>query len=596
MNRRDFLKLSAFTGASLALPGCTKAYFANANDRPNILFIAIDDLRPELGCYGDKFIKTPSIDQLAKSGVVFNHAYCQQAVCNPSRASLLTGMRPDTARVWDLRVHFRENVPEVVTLPQHFKENGYYTVGIGKIYHGVSGHMEDPLTWSVPKMQPKVNKSWDKWELPDEIVQQREDLKAKLLAEGKTQQQVDRIRASATACEDVLDNERYDGAQTDAAVEKLAQLKDQSTPFFLAVGYIRPHLPFNPPKKYWDMYDRESIPLAANDFLPKDAPPVAMNTMYELRDYMDFLGTPAPDQGELTEQQQRLLKHGYYACVSFIDAQVGRLMDALDKSGLRDNTIVVLWGDHGWKLGEHRSWCKQTNYEIDTRVPLIVSAPQAKSKGTKSDALVEFIDIYPTLCELADLKKPSHLEGLSFKPLMDDPTLTWKQGAFSQFLRRHQGVQYLGHSIRTSRYRFVEWRDCHTGKIHAVELYDHKDDPQENYNIANRDQNKALVAKLAKQLRQTCPALPPGTVVPQKRSAKSDKRVSIEIINKFDEPTVVYWLGFYGERHTVCSLKPGQKHTLKTSIGHLFKAVSQSGRKTMLFKIQDDQQQPVVIK
>lgn len=593
MNRREFLKVSGVAAVSLVLPNRVPANTDSIhNNRPNILFIAVDDLRPELGCYGNDIIKTPYIDRLARGGVLFNRAYCQQAVCNPSRASLLTGMRPDSVRVWDLRVHFRETVPDVVTLPQHFKDNGYYTAGIGKIYHTVAGHMEDPISWSIPKMKPKAKF----WVWPDEVLEERKKLHERLRAEGKSEAQVNRIRATATVCEDVPDNARYDGAQTDVAIEKLRELKNHSNPFFLAVGYIRPHLPFAPPKKYWDMYDRDSIPLAENDFLPKGSPPVAMNTMYELRDYMDFLNTPSPTKGALTEEQQRLLKHGYYASVSFVDAQVGRLMDALDGLGLRDNTIVILWGDHGWKLGEHRSWCKQTNYEDDTRVPLIVSAPRCEARGMTCEALVEFIDIYPTLCDLSGLPIPEHAEGKSFKPLLNDTGLPWKQGAFSQFLRRYEGTQYMGHSIRTNRYRFVEWRNCETVAVSFRELYDHQSDPQENVNIADKDENKILVAGLAKQLRETCPPLPPRATLPRLRSVKSTAPTVLRIINKLDEPVSIYWLDYYGGRQKKGFLKPNQEVRQNTFLGQLFIAVSESGTNSFLINSKDFQTQPAILR
>ncbi|MHC4085386.1 MAG: sulfatase-like hydrolase/transferase, partial [Planctomycetota bacterium] len=509
-----------------------------------------------------------------------------------SRASLLTGMRPDSVKVWDLRVHFRETVPDVVTLPQHFKNNGYHTAGIGKIYHTVGGHMEDPISWSVPKMKPKGRF----WIWPDEVRAEHKKFRDRLRAEGKSQSQVDRIRATATVCEEVPDNARYDGAQTDVAIEKLREIKDYSNPFFLAVGYIRPHLPFVPPKKYWDMYDRDSIPLADNDFLPKESPAVAMNTMYELRDYMDFLNTSSPAKGALTKEQQKLLKHGYYASVSFIDAQVARLMDELDRLGLRDNTIVILWGDHGWKLGEHRSWCKQTNYEDDTRVPLIISAPGCQARGRTCNALVELIDIYPTLCDLSSLPISEQLEGRSFKPLLNDPALSWKQGAFSQFLRRYKGTQYMGHSIRTNRYRFVEWRNCQTGKVFASELYDHQSDPYENINIADKNENKKLVYELSKQLRKTCPVLPSRVTLPKVCSFKSEIPTSLQIINKLAEPVDIYWLDYYGGRQKRGFLKSKQKVRQETFVGHYFVAVSKSGEKRFLLNSKDFQNQPAILK
>lgn len=466
--------------------------------KPNVLFIAVDDLRPELGCYGVKEIKSPKIDALSKSGVTFTRAYCQQAVCNASRASLLTGCRPDSIKVWDLVTPLRSTVPDIVTLPQYFKEHGYHTVGMGKIYHNT---FPDPLSWSIPEPKPKANTTWSAKSL-----EALKAFKEQMRKDGKTQQQIDRMRGPATEDEDVPDNRRFDGALGDLAIEQLGELKKRKEPWFLGVGFIRPHLPFTPPKRYWDLYDPKTIPLAANSYLPKDAPSLAAFGMYELRDYMDFASTKEPP-ALLTEEQQRRLKHGYYASVSFIDTQIGRLLEELEKQGLGDSTVVVLWSDHGWKLGEHAAWCKQTNYEIDARVPLIVRVPGAKGNGQHCNSLVEFVDIYPTLCELAGLTLPKHLDGRSFKSLLDDPKSQHKAAAISQFPRRREGAQfqYMGYAMRTDRYRYVEWLDRKTGEITARELYDHQTDADENENIANRPENVDLLSKLNMQLWQTIP-------------------------------------------------------------------------------------------
>jgi arylsulfatase A-like enzyme len=286
----------------------------------------------------------------------------------------------------------------------------------------------------------------------------------------------------------------------------MRKLSERDQPFFLAAGFVRPHLPFVVPRKYWEMYNRAKIPLAKNTHLPKNAPSMAVNTIRELRGYVDFREAPTPDQGQLTEAQSRLLRHGYFASVTYIDAQVGRLLEELERLGLRENTIVVLWGDHGWKLGEHGSWCKMTNYEIDTRVPLIVRAPAAKENGKQCDRLVEFVDIYPTLCSLVGLDVPEHLEGTSFAPLLDDCSRPWKTAVFSQFLREGKwvgpdGKEYMGHSIRTERYRYVEWTNWATKENVGCELYDHRADPQENVNIADLSEKREIVEELAAKLR-----------------------------------------------------------------------------------------------
>jgi arylsulfatase A-like enzyme len=280
----------------------------------------------------------------------------------------------------------------------------------------------------------------------------------------------------------------------------LRDLKKEG-PFFLAVGYHKPHLPLIAPKKYWDLYQREDIPMAENDYLPENAPLFAMNTMWELASYEDFAGVIKPTEGSLTEEEARLLKHGYLACVSYIDAQVGRLLATLEQQELTENTIVVLMSDHGWKLGEHNSWCKQTNYEVDTRSPLIIYDPRARGNGQTCRALVEYVDLYPTLCELAGLEPPPRLEGISMVPLLEDPALRWKHAAFSQFQRGFMG-KFMGRSIRTRRYRYVEWRNWFDNTFIAAELYDHRTDPQENVNIAGKSENQKTLQELSRRLWQ----------------------------------------------------------------------------------------------
>jgi len=482
---------------------------AATNKQPNILFIAIDDLRPELGCYGNSYVKSPHIDQLAQDGIIFTQAYCQSAACNPSRASLLTGMRPDTIEVWDLQDQLRVTTPDVVTLPQYFMQKGYHSIGLGKIFHNI---IPDEASWSESKLYIK-GFPYD----PDAVYRHSENLayqeqrKKEITAQGKQDKYIDQfgqwyLKATATEIVDQPDNTYYDGAQTDLAVKKLAEFKKMDKPFFFAVGYYRPHLPFNAPKKYWDMYQRKDVPLAANPFVPKDSPAMAINNLRELRGYTDFKTIARPGQGRVAEAEARRLKHGYLACVSYIDAQVGRLLAELDTLGIRENTIVVLWGDHGWKLGEHGSWCKMTNYEIDTRVPLIISTPKTMGKKIQCNQLVEFVDVYPTLCDLVGLSISSDLEGTSLVPLMTQPKRPWKQAVFSQFLREGiwkapDGQEYMGYAIRTKRYRYVEWMNWETKKTVAYELYDHQTDPQENTNIAVRPEQVKVVKKLAAELK-----------------------------------------------------------------------------------------------
>jgi len=457
---------------------------APAADRPNVLFIAVDDLRPELGCYDKRHIKSPNIDRLAQSGVLFRRAYCQQAVCGASRTSLLTGMRPDSTRVWGNSVHFRNTVPNIVALPEHFKNHGYHVVGMGKIYHG---SLNDPQSWSVP-WQSFPGMVWLRPENQAQMARSRAEAEKRGL-KGKALGRA--ARGPATEAADVADDAYPEGQVADMAIETLRKVKNR--PFFLAVGFVRPHLPFNCPKRYWDLYDHDEIRLPENDSAPEAAPPYALTTWGELRSYH---GIPA--QGPVSDEQARRLIHGYYACVSYTDAQVGRVVDELDRLNLRERTIIILWGDHGWKLGEYGAWCKHTNFELDTHVPMILCAPGARGRGRSCDALVEFVDIYPTLCELAGLPPPGHLEGTSFAPLVKDPRQPWKSAAFSQYPRG--GV--MGYSMRTDRYRLTLWVDREDpDKVEAVELYDHERDPGENVNVAGDPANARLVEELTARLR-----------------------------------------------------------------------------------------------
>ena len=496
---------------------------ASAVTKPNILFIAVDDLRPELGCYGKDYIKSPNIDGLAKAGMVFNRAYCQQAVCSPTRSSLLTGTRPDTTKVWDLETHFRVALPDVVTLPQYFKQRGYFVQGMGKIYHG---GFDDAPSWSVPWRNPHA----PTYALPENLALNRRTMQSEpdgkkgenngatlssySLPEsnnagvsvglkpgnnkaGSAKQPTARnSRGPAYESADVPDNAFSDGKVADLAVQTLREISKNPGPFFLAVGFIRPHLPFVSPKKYWDLYDPAAIKLAPNPFLPKDAPRYAILEGSEMRAYH------AIPEGHIPDDLALKLKHGYYAGVSYTDAQVGKVLAELDRLGLRKNTIIILWGDHGWKLGEHDAWCKHSNVENDVNAPLILSVPGMKNAGTRTDALVEFVDIYPTLSELAGLPLPGHLEGTSFKPLLENPKQPWKTAAFSQYPRRDvKGVgELMGYSMRTDRYRFTVWvlRNDHS-KVDAVELYDHQADPQENITNAKRPENAQLVSQLMAQ-------------------------------------------------------------------------------------------------
>jgi arylsulfatase A-like enzyme len=506
------MKSRIFT-ASVLLPAAALITSSSApveKKHPNILFIAVDDLRPELGCYGTPVVISPNIDRLARSGLVFQRAYCQSAVSNPSRASLMTGLRPDSLKVWDLKTGMRSVSPQVTTLPQYLMQQGYFTTAVGKIFHNI---FPDSLSWSEPEMHLKgFPFDPDAVYFSDENLAHIEMRKRQIKANHNESKFIDQlgewyIKAKVTECADVPDNAYYDGAQTDYAVAKLKELKKKGMPFFFGVGYYRPHLPFNAPKKYWDLYDRKAIPLAPNPFLPENMPTMAISNNQEVRGYFDCKNLPTALNGTFSEDTARLLKHGYYASVSYMDAQVGRLLDALRENGLLENTIVILWGDHGWKLGEHRSWAKMTNFEIDTRAPLIISAPEMRSKGKETDRLVEFVDIYPTLCELAGVPVPGGLAGKSLVPLMQDPKARWDKPAYSQYLREGgwrgpDGITYMGYTVRTDRYRYVEWFNWDTKELAARELYDHSVDPREDKNIAVDPSQAGVLKTMALELRK----------------------------------------------------------------------------------------------
>jgi arylsulfatase A-like enzyme len=479
----------------LALVSNTLAAVASPG-RPNVLFIAIDDLRPQLGCYGDPIARTPNLDKLAAEGLRFNRAYCQQAVCSPSRSSLLTGRRPDTTKVYNLKDHFRSNLPDVVTLPQHFKNNGYHTQGFGKIFHD---GLDDPASWSVP-LTPTHGPIYG----PEESAKHARR-REQLIAEGvKGDELARRSKGIPWEAPDVNDNELLDGITADGAIQALRTMKDK--PFFLAVGFIRPHLPFVAPKKYFDLDPpAEQIKLPPDMDRPAGAPDVAFTNFGELRAYR---GMPKGDE-PVPDKQARELIRAYYAATSYTDALVGRLLGELDQLGLRGNTIVIAWGDHGWHLGEQGQWCKHTNFENATRAPLIISIPGQVNRGAKTDALVEFVDVYPSLVELAGLPPASGLEGTSFVPLLKDPTHAWKSAAFSQYPR--QGGKIMGYTMRTDRYRYTAWLNK-AGESVAVELYDHDSDPRETRNVADAPANKEKVKAFGGQLKAGWrAALPPST-------------------------------------------------------------------------------------
>lgn len=481
MTRRDFLAASA---AAAALGGPRKT---------NVLFIAVDDLRPQLGCYGHPQIRSPHIDRLASRGLRFDRAYCQQAVCAPTRASLLTGTRPDTTRVYDLQTPLNTVRPDLVSIPRHFKNHGYETISLGKIYHHPN---EDPEAWSAPPWQPRGAWAGRGYLDPlSQIIVRQSDAAMRgayeaRLAEGKKPPAPLYGRGPAYEAPDVADNAYPDGMTCDRAIAELQRLRTR--PFFLAVGFMKPHLPFNAPRKYWDLYSPADIELPSRNDWPENMPKLAGSAWGELRNYAGI-----PGAGPVDPATMRVLIQGYYACVSYMDAQVGRLLAELDRLGLRDSTAIVLWGDHGWKLGDYGAWCKHTNLELDTHVPLIFSLPGQRNAGAATSALVEYVDIYPTLAEACGLGVPRQCEGASLLPLLDDPRRKWKAAAFSQYPR---GRGIMGYSLRTERWRYTEWISRPAGEIVARELYDHAAGPTATANLADLPQHTSTVRELSAML------------------------------------------------------------------------------------------------
>ena len=475
-------KIISVSMAVLAFSG-----FAQKQEkRMNVLFIAVDDLKPCFGAYGDKHAKTPGMDRLAKEGVLFQNCYCQQAVCGPTRASMLTGMRPDKTKVWDLVTDFRQVNPNVVTMPQYFKSKGYETSGMGKIYH-TTGPGSDAPSWSVSYRKPESSHA--KYVLP---------------------YQPNAIgRGPAYECADVPDETYRDGQLSGMAISMLDSLSRNQKPFFLAVGFIRPHLPFNAPKKYWDLYDRNEFEVANFQKKALNSPDMAYHESGELKFYSDipvFNSYSEKELDHLPIEKQKALIHGYYAAMSYTDAQIVKLLDELDRLKIRDNTIIVLWGDHGWHLGDHGLWNKHTNFEQATHAPLVISIPGLR-KDIKATTTCEFVDIFPTLCELTNLPIPNFLDGKSLVPAIKKPNTVVHEFASSQFPR---GKNKMGYSIRTSRFRYTEWMDdgFTTEKSYdkkyviASEMYDYQKDPQETENVLNRPEYAKEQLKLEMLFRK----------------------------------------------------------------------------------------------
>ncbi|MGE3309890.1 MAG: sulfatase [Limisphaerales bacterium] len=442
----------------------------------NVLLLCVDDLKPALGCYGDPLAKSPNLDRLASSGLRFERAYCNQSVCAPSRNNLLLGSRSTSIGVYGLSRNFRTAVPDAVTMPQHFMRHGYRAEAVGKVLHTGHGNHDDPASWSVPSVIEKVVEYLDPiHSAGGQLTREEAYFTNQRLGEiGKLP------RGSAIEVADVADNAYADGRIADEGIRRLrAAAERKDTPFFIALGFVKPHLPFTAPRRYFDLHDPKAFPLPTVRTSPEGAPGFAGKTGGEIVNY-----DPLTVDGLKREEAQRELIHAYYACVSFVDAQIGRVLAELNGLGLATNTVVVVWGDHGWHLGDHGYWTKHTNYEQANRIPLIVVAPGVSSPGTVTRQLAETVDVFPTLAELAGLpapKGPQPIDGVSLVPVLRDPAASVRDHAYHCFPRGDR----MGRAIRTARYRLVEWKKPGAAAESAeLELYDYETDPLETRNLA----------------------------------------------------------------------------------------------------------------
>jgi len=449
----------------------------SAKKPPNVLFIMIDDLRTELGSYGSKHVISPNIDKLAQQGTLFKNAYVSVPVCGASRASLLTGMRPTLDRFKNYYTSVEKDTPKAITLFEQFRKNGYQTAGYGKIFHVIQDTAKQ--SWSNKEAWlPAIDQTMDSVNVNSH---HSRDYQSPLnIAEYRATS-----KGPSTEMIDVPDDAYFDGKLTNKTTDQLTKLSKSAQPFFLAIGFVKPHLPYTAPKKYWDLYDAKQFDIPSHS-LPENAPQNAYHKFGELRAYSD---TPPAPQGIGDEQAVRLI-HGYHAAVSYVDAQVGKVLAKLDELALSENTIVVLMGDHGYSLGEHGLWCKHSTFDLATKTPLIIRTP--KSRGAQVvEGLVEFIDIYPTLTELADIPTPDQVAGISLSPLLNDPSLPAKSAVFPRY--------HAAENIHTDKYSLTQWFDK-KGNVQAQMLYDNKNDPDETVNLESIPEYKDVLDDLSMQL------------------------------------------------------------------------------------------------
>jgi iduronate 2-sulfatase len=482
-----FFVFAITIGAIVGVP-----VLGSESQKPNVLFIMADDLRTELASYGSS-AKTPNLDRLAKRSMQFDRAYCQQAVCNPSRSSLLTGRRPDTLKIWNNGTHFREPNPNVMTIPLWFKQHGYETRCAGKIFHNWHTKVEgDPTSWSAPEFLHYANHG-------DDVAKVTGEMPPNL---AKTTSGFGYGTVGICECRDVSDEAYYDGRVAAEAVRVLNEVKDR--PFFLAVGFWKPHAHFNAPKRYWDMYNRDQLP-RLDSRRPEGAPEVAFHQSTEVLGPVALQKTPTPEQAAE-------MRHGYYANISYMDAQVGKVLDALERSGVANKTIVIFVSDHGYHIGEHTLWGKTSNFELDAHVPMLVHAPGVTRDNERTSSLAELVDLFPTLVELCGLPTSVGLEGTSLVPVLRDAAVSVKQAAFTQHPRPayydrtpSKLPESMGVSVRTANGRYTEWRDWKSGETVARELYSEADEPAETQNLVNESSAASMLQEAREQLRKQFP-------------------------------------------------------------------------------------------
>lgn len=471
-----------FRSALLLLSGTLLCFNTLAQEKKNVLLILVDDLKPNLGTYGDPVAVSPNIDKLASMGTRFDLAYCNQAVCMASRYNLLLGARSTSTGFYNFGTQFREVFPDAVTLPQHFQNAGYHTESMGKVFHIGHGNDNDEASWSIPHHKEKVieyllPESTGRQLTREEAFFQNSRMHIPDLPPNKQLP-----RGAAWESPDVLDEAYADGRVATHAINRLRKLSQKpEQPFFMALGFARPHLPFCAPKKYWDMYDPKNLPMPQFEEDPEGTPAFVVKRRGEMN---QFFPVPEDDNEPFSDELKRNLIHGYYASLSYMDAQLGRVVDELERLDMLDNTVIALWGDHGWHLGDHSSWTKHSNFEQATRIPIIFVAPGVSSPGSSSMQLAETVDIYPTLSELAGLPKPSApqpIDGISLVPVLKDVEVRVRDHAYHSYPKG----KLIGRAIRTERYRMVEWKDPNDPRGEKIyELYDYQEDPLETKNYA----------------------------------------------------------------------------------------------------------------